>query len=122
MKKRSLFNMIAISLVMSLLVADPVWATTSTDLQEKQEKLENEQKELENQKKALENQKKDSQNKLNNANSQISDYSEAQGETKEAIDETNAEKINKSIKDGKLTIQVQGRNFKLTRIGRTKFR
>ncbi len=91
MKKRSLFNMIAISLVMSLLVADPVWATTSTDLQEKQEKLENEQKELENQKKALENQKKDSQNKLNNANSQINDYSEAQGETKEAIDETNAE-------------------------------
>ncbi len=91
MKKRSLFNMIAISLVMSLLVADPVWATTSTDLQEKQEKLENEQKELENKKKALENQKKDSQNKLNNANSQINDYSEAQGETKEAIDETNAE-------------------------------
>ncbi|MCR4756617.1 MAG: C40 family peptidase [Butyrivibrio sp.] len=91
MKKRSLFNMIAISLVMSLLVADPVWATTSTDLQEKQEKLENEQKELENQKKALENQKKDSQNKLNNANSQVNDYSEAQGETKEAIDETNAE-------------------------------
>ena len=37
------------------------------------------------------------------------------------LDETNAEKINKSIKDGKLTIQVQGRNFKLTRIGRTLF-
>ena len=53
MKKRIFFVAIAMSLVMSLLVADPVWATTSTDLQEKQNKLEKEQKALESQQKAL---------------------------------------------------------------------
>ena len=90
MKKSSFFVVIAMSLVMSLLVADPVWATTSTDLQQKQNKLEQEQKALESQQKSLQSQQKDSQNKLNNANSQIGSISEAKGETKEAIDETNA--------------------------------
>ncbi len=37
------------------------------------------------------------------------------------LDATNAEKLNNSIKNGVVTIQVQGRNFTLTRIGRTKF-
>lgn len=37
------------------------------------------------------------------------------------LDATNAEKLNKSLKNGVVTIQVQGRNFKLTRIGRTLF-
>ena len=37
------------------------------------------------------------------------------------LDKTNAEKLNKSLKNGVVTIQVQGRNFTLTRIGRTLF-
>ncbi len=90
MRKKNVFVALAMSLVISLLVVDPVWATTSTDLQEQQEKLEKEQKELESQKSTLESQKKASQNALNNANNEISDISEAQGETQEAIDETNS--------------------------------
>jgi len=38
------------------------------------------------------------------------------------LDEANAEKLNKSLSDGTIPIQVQGRNFTLTRIGRTLFR
>lgn len=91
MKKRYSFIAIAMSLVMSLLVVDPVWATTSTDLEENQKKLEEEQKDLQKQKDELEKEKKDNQNKLNETNNQIDDISEAQGETKEAIDETTAE-------------------------------
>lgn len=37
------------------------------------------------------------------------------------LDKTNAEKLNHSIKNGTVTIQVQGRNFILTKIGRTLF-
>ena len=93
MKKRSIFNTIAMSLIATLLVVEPlsVRATTSADLQESQKKLEEEEKALEKEKKALEKEKKDSQNKLSNANEQISDISEAQDETKEAIDETSQE-------------------------------
>ncbi len=93
MKKRSIFNTIAMSLIATLLVVEPlsVRATTSADLQESQKKLEEEEKALEKEKKALEKENKDSQNKLSNANEQISDISEAQDETKEAIDETSQE-------------------------------
>ncbi len=93
MKKRSFFNTIAMSLIATLLVVEPlsVRATTSADLQESQKKLEEEEKALEKEKKALEKEQKDSQNKLSNANEQISGISEAQDETKEAIDETNQE-------------------------------
>ncbi len=93
MKKRSFFNTIAMSLIATLLVVEPlsVRATTSADLQESQKKLEEEEKALEKEKKALEKENKDSQNKLSNANEQISDISEAQDETKEAIDETSQE-------------------------------
>ena len=39
------------------------------------------------------------------------------------LDEANAEKLNNSFNNnGQLAIQVQGRNFTLTRIGRTLFR
>ncbi|WP_026651544.1 NlpC/P60 family protein [Butyrivibrio proteoclasticus] len=93
MKKRNFFVAIAMSLVMSILVVDPVWATTSTDLEENQKKLEEEEKELEKQKKDLEKQQQDSQDKLDETNSQIDDISEAQGETKDAIDATNSELV-----------------------------
>ena len=54
MKKGYSFSAVALSLVLSMLVVDPVWATTSTDLQEKQNKLEQEEQALKNQKKDLE--------------------------------------------------------------------
>lgn len=91
MKKRYTFSAIILSLVLSMLVVDPVWATTSSDLQEKQNKLEKEEQDLKNQKKQLEKQTKESQKGLDSANSRIGSISEAQGETQEAIDETNSE-------------------------------
>lgn len=97
MKKRKhiLFKIIAIALVMSFFMAEPmsVYAKTSEELEADQKKLEEEEKALEKQKKDLEKQKNDSQNKLNNANDQIGSISEAQGETQEAIDETNGELV-----------------------------
>ncbi|MBO4458769.1 MAG: C40 family peptidase [Butyrivibrio sp.] len=91
MKKRYSLLAVFMSFVMSLLVVEPVRATTSTDLQEKQNKLEAEQKELKEQKKQLENQRKSSQKSLDSTNSQIGSISQAQGQTKAAMDETNEE-------------------------------
>ena len=51
MRKDYFFSAIALSLVLSMLVVDPVRATTSTDLQQKQNKLEQEEQALKNQKK-----------------------------------------------------------------------
>ena len=68
MKKGYSFSAVALSLVLSMLVVDPVWATTSTDLQQKQNKLEQEEQALKNQKKELEKKKNESQKNLNNAN------------------------------------------------------
>ena len=97
MKKRKniLFKIIALALVMSFSIAEPVavYAKTSEELEQDQKKLEQEEKALEKQKKDLEKQSKDSQNKLNNANSKIGDYSEAKEDTQEAIDETNTELV-----------------------------
>ena len=91
MKKRYSLLAVFMSFVMSLLVVEPVWATTSTDLQEKQNKLEAEEKALKDQKKQLENQKKSNQKNLDSANNQIGSISQAQGQTKEAMDETSQE-------------------------------
>lgn len=97
MKKRKiiLFKIIALALVMSFSIAEPVavYAKTSEELEQDQKKLEQEEKALEKQKKDLEKQSKDSQNKLNSANSKIGDYSEAKEDTQEAIDETNTELV-----------------------------
>ncbi len=97
MKKRKiiLFKIIALALVMSFSIAEPVtvYAKTSEELEQDQKKLEQEEKALEKQKKDLEKQSKDSQNKLNSANSKIGDYSEAKQDTQEAIDETNTELV-----------------------------
>ncbi len=97
MKKRKiiLFKIIALALVMSFSIAEPVavYAKTSEELEQDQKKLEQEEKALEKQKKDLEKQSKDSQNKLNSANSKIGDYSEAKDDTQEAIDETNTELV-----------------------------
>lgn len=97
MKKRKniLFKIIALALVMSFSMAEPVavYAKTSEELEQDQKKLEQEEKALEKQKKDLEKQSKDSQNKLNSANSKIGDYSEAKEDTQEAIDETNTELV-----------------------------
>lgn len=97
MKKRNkiLFKIIALALVMSFSIAEPVavYAKTSEELEQDQKKLEQEEKALEKQKKDLEKQSKDSQNKLNSANSKIGDYSEAKEDTQEAIDETNTELV-----------------------------
>ena len=94
-RKHILFNIIAIALAVSFVMAEPLtaYATTSEELEQNQKKLEQEEKALENQKKDLEKQTKDSQNKLNNANDQIGDISEAQSETQEAIDETSSELV-----------------------------
>ncbi len=95
MKNKFFSTIIAISLVIISLVADPLYAraTTSVDLEENQKKLEKEEKALEQQKKDAEKQQKANQSKLNETNSQISDYSEAQDETQEAIDSTSQELI-----------------------------
>ena len=95
MKKRKniLFKIIAIALVISFALFEPltVYATSSEELKENQKKLEQEEKELEKQKKEAENQKKDSQNKLNEAQGRIGDAAEGLDETQEAIDSTSAE-------------------------------
>ena len=94
-RKKILFKIIALALVMSFSIAEPVAvnAKTSEELEQDQKKLEQEEKALEKQKKDLEKQSKDSQNKLNSANSKIGDYSEAKEDTQEAIDETNTELV-----------------------------
>ena len=94
-RKKILFKIIALALVMSFSIAEPVavYAKTSEELEQDQKKLEQEEKALEKQKKDLEKQSKDSQNKLNSANSKIGDYSEAKEDTQEAIDETNTELV-----------------------------
>lgn len=94
-RKKILFRIIAITLVLFFGLVEPVnsFAKTAEELEQDQKKLEEEEKALEKQKKDLEKQKTDSQNKLNNANSQIGSISEAQGETQEAIDETSGELV-----------------------------
>ncbi len=94
-RKKILFKIIALALVMSFSIVEPVavYAKTSEELEQDQKKLEQEEKALEKQKKDLEKQSKDSQNKLNSANSKIGDYSEAKEDTQEAIDETNTELV-----------------------------
>ena len=92
-RKSILFKIIAIALVISFSLFEPisVYATTSEELKENQKKLEQEEKELEKQKKEAENQKKDTQNKLNEAQGRVGDAAEGLDETQEAIDSTNAE-------------------------------
>ena len=91
MRKDYFFSAIALSLVLSMLVVDPVWATTSTDLQQKQNKLEQEEQALKNQKKELEKKKNENQKNLNNANGKVNSIAADQGKTKAAMDETSNE-------------------------------
>ena len=91
MRKDYFFSAIALSLVLSMLVVDPVRATTSTDLQQKQNKLEQEEQALKNQKKELEKKKNENQKNLNNANGKVNSIAADQGKTKAAMDETSNE-------------------------------
>lgn len=91
MRKDYFFSAIALSLVLSMLVVDPVRATTSTDLQQKQNKLEQEEQALKNQKKELEKKKNENQKNLNNANGKVNSIAADQGKTKVAMDETSNE-------------------------------
>lgn len=114
MKKR-LFRLMAvgISFIMTLLVVEPVWATTISDLEKEKERIEQQKREADERKKQEQANYNNASGKVNSIQSDVDEISEEIDEIDAALVETLAsvDMIREDISDKEIQIEETGKDL-----------